>query len=313
MSQAPDPIVEPAPEPIPENSPPEPTPEPTPEPKTIADDPGEGLPGAATWPEDWRQRFAGKNDDNLKTLNRFKSPEGLYKSYESLRQRMSSGEFTRTKPDTEDADAMKAWREEAGVPETPEGYMEKLGELEVPPEDQPHIDKYLERMHAEGASPKHVQDGLDWYYETQRQLADERATADKQYHVQSEEELRSEWGPEFLGNINNMKAMLSTYGAEELGAEIMTARTDDGTLVGDHTEFLRMMVNIASEINPNGIVTPSVGEDRMGSIKTRKAELETEMGDTKARNSPDSYWNNNAKQEEYRKLLELEERYKGAA
>lgn len=282
---------------------------------TIADDPGAvetDVPPA--WREDWRQAMAGKNDDDLKKLNRYKDPANIWKAYRSLDQKLRSGEYTRNQPQTDDAEELKAWRKEVGVPETPEGYLEKMPEgLEIPGEDQPLIDRYFERMHAKGASPKHVHDGLEWYYETQQALAEERTEADKEFRTRSEDELRSEWGPEYRGNINTMRVMLESYAPDGLKEEILTARTDEGTLLGDHPGFLRMLVNLSSEINPQGIVTPSLGEDRMASIETRIKELEAEMGDTKARSGPDSYWNNQAKQEEYRRLLELQDKHKSRA
>lgn len=282
---------------------------------TLAEHPGKvesDVPPA--WREDWRQAFAGKNEDDLKRLNRFKTPENVWKSFRAMEQKLSGGEYTRTKPQTEDAEALKAWRTEVGVPETPEGYLEKLPDgLEIPGEDQPLVDKYLERMHAEGASPKHVHDGLAWYYETQQALAEERAEADKQTRAQSEDELRSEWGPEYRGNLNGMRSMLETFAPDGLKEEILTARTDEGTMLGDHPAFLRMLVNLSSEINPQGMVTPALGEDRMTSIDNRLAELEVEMRDTKGRDSPDSYWNNEAKQAEYRRLLDLKDKHTSRA
>lgn len=300
-----EPVTEPVVEPVtePASNPAEPT---------IAAVPGEDLPGAATWPEDWRTQFSDKEDDQ-KTLKRFKAPGDVWKSYDALRKKVSGGEYTRTRPETDDPEALKAWRTEIGVPDTPEGYLDKLPEgLEVPAEDQPTVDKYLERMHAEGADPKHVHDGLAWYYETQQQAAEERSMADKSHRTVAQDELREEWGPEYRGNINGMTAMLETYAPEGLKEELFTARTDDGTLLGDHQGFLKMMVNMSNELNPHGIITPSVGEDRMANLDTRIKELETEMADTKSRNSPDSYWSSPAKQEEYRRLLTLQERHKAA-
>src|SRR3990167_10392063 len=58
---------------------------------TQSDDDGAAPP--ATWPDDWRGRFAGKDADALKRLNRFQSPEGVYKSWRSLEQRLSAGEI----------------------------------------------------------------------------------------------------------------------------------------------------------------------------------------------------------------------------
>ena len=53
----------------------------------------------ATWPEDWRNRFAGSNEDDVKRLNRFKDPANIWKSYRALEQRISSGEYKRSRPD----------------------------------------------------------------------------------------------------------------------------------------------------------------------------------------------------------------------
>ena len=283
---------------------------------TLGDEPGAGddLSGAATWPEDWRTRFAGSDEADLKTLNRYKTPDGVWKGLKSLRQKMSGGEYARTKPQTDDPEILKAWRAEVGVPETPEGYLENLPEgLAVPPEDQPLVDLYVEEMHAEGVPPPHVHKGLAWYYKAQERMAEERAEADKTHRARAEDDLRSEWGPEFRGNMNGVHALFDGYAGEGLREMLFSARMDDGTLLGDHPEVLKFLANVSAEINPQGTVTPVPGTNAAQSIAQEIAALELEMKDSKGKAGPGAYWNSPDKQARLRELYELQERMKGRA
>ena len=82
----------------------------------------EGAAPPATWPDDWRGRLAGKDADALKRLNRFQSPEGVYKSWRSLEQRLSAGEIKSALPKDASDEQVAEWRKENGLPEKPDGY-----------------------------------------------------------------------------------------------------------------------------------------------------------------------------------------------
>ena len=263
----------------------------------------------ATWPEDWRQRFAGDNQNALKTLNRFKSPENLYKAYDAMRAKMASGEYRRAKPDTDDEEAIKAWRTEVGVPENAEAYYENLPEgVQIEDADKPFIDRYFNAMHSRGVPVEDAQEGLKAYYEMEVEAAEQLMEQDKERRREIEDELRGEWGPEFRGNLNAMHGLFDTHGGDELKKRLFTARMSDGTPLGDDKDFLQLMVGLAKEINPAGTIVPPAGRTQMQAIEDEIAKLETEMGDTKGKNDPNAYWNSEAKQARLRELYDMQDR-----
>lgn len=289
-----EPVVEPTAPPV------EPVTEPV---KTIADGgDGDDLPVSpqSVWPDDWREQFAGKDEAALKQLKRYKDPGTVFKAHQALRTKMDSGEYMRSKPDTDDEDVLKAWRAEVGVPEKPEDY---LDDIEIAEDDREHVNKYLERMHAAGASKAHVQDGLQWYNELQNSYAEERAELDRGFRKESEDTLRSEWGPEYRPNLNGMHGLIDQYAPEGFKEKLFSARLADGTPLGDDPDALRFLVGLAREINPFGTVTPKEGETQMQSIEEEIAILEKEMADTKDKNS--DYYHNEAKQQRYRDLIDI--------
>ncbi len=272
-------------------------------------------PVPATWPEDWRQRWAGSDEKALQYLNRYKSPDNVFKALQALRAKMDSGEFARSKPDATDEKAYGEWKTENGIPEAPEGYLESLPEdlRDIPEEDKANVDRYLKIAHANDATPDEVARGLEAYYQIQEQQAEERLEADKRYRAQSEDNLRAEWGPEYRPNLNAMHGLFDQHAPEGLRERLFTARFADGTMLGDDEQTLQFLVGLAREVNPFGTITPSPGQNQQASIDARISELETEMADTKARGGPDSYWHNPAKQEEYRRLLTIRDKAKGRA
>lgn len=255
--------------------------------------PPEELP-PPSWREDWREAFAGKDADDLKVLNRYKSPDGVWKAHKALRSKMDSGEYSRTKPQTEDEAELAAWRKEAGVPEKPEQYYDGLPEeLQIDEEDKPFIDMLFKEMHASDASPEVVRKGLTTYYQTQAIALEQQAEHDKQQQQQTEDDLRAEWGPEYRQNMGHMHDTLFDTGLfveapEGLKDRFFQARFDDGTAFANDPDAMRWLVDMARVINPDVGHTPVPGQGRgsVQSIDTRIGELEAMMQGT--RDSP--YW-----------------------
>ena len=260
------------------------------------------------YPDDWRQRWAGNREDDLKRLNRFKSPEGVWKSYRALEQRLSSGEMIPVKPDPADAEAMAAWRTQVGIPETPEGYFDVMPEgMEIPEGDKEQVGDYFKRMHELGVPPEAAAEGVKSYYETAQKAEERLAEFDRRNRTETEDALREEWGAEYRGNLSQMHNMLSALAPEGFTERLFMARMPDGRPLGDDQQTLQFLVSLANEINPTGTVTPVPGQTRSEGIEKRIAEIESEMGDTKGR-EPGGYWNSPEKQEEYRRLLDAQEK-----
>ena len=280
-----------------------------PERTTIAQAPVDDTPSdiPAAWREDWRDAFAGSNKDDLKMLNRYKDPSGVWKAFKSLRSKMDGGEYKRRMPEGDDEEAIKQWRAEAGIPETADAYLENLPQdLQVEEDDKPYLDAYFKQMHARGVPVEDAQAGLQAYYEIQASEIEQRLEQDRVNQQRFEDELRSEWGPEYRANMNSIHNLLDTHGPEGLKEALFAARLEDGTPLGDFPPFLQLLAGVSREINPYGTVTPIVGQSASQTIADEIRQLEKESADTKGREF--DYWSNPGKQQRLRELYEMQER-----
>jgi hypothetical protein len=296
----------------------EPTPEPQSQPESAPEAPEpssapEPAPEAPYWAEDWRQTLAGKDENALKFLNRYKDPSGLWKAHKALRTRMDSGDLRPKMPDTEDEAALAEWRQEMGIPETFEGYYEDLPEgMEVSEFDKPLVDDYFTRMHKMGVDKAGAHEGLKTLFDAQAQVLQARAEEDARQKQALDDELYSAYGVEKTGQLNNMEDTLFrndffVQAPDELRDRMEHARFDDGSKLMNDPDFVSWMMQAASVINPQGTVTPQTGHTQRSSIDTEIESLELEMQDAKGRD-PGGYWHNDHKQARYRELLDLRDK-----
>lgn len=218
----------------------------------------DGKEGAATWPDDWRQRVAGEDKAALKTLERLKSPADLYAKVKNLEKKLS--EKAGPKPKPEDAEELKAWRAEHGVPEKPEGYIEtlKLSNNKVLGEiDKPIASSFATAMHAIDAPPAIVNAGIDWYYKHQEEIASAQFEEDKAFQVKNRDLLRDELGAEFKTRVNSIPLAFSDApggvdfkNEESLAFRVMNARLVDGRRLGDDADAVKWLMSMAEAVNP---------------------------------------------------------------
>lgn len=228
----------------------------------------------ATWPEDWRAKLAGQDKADLKTLERMKSVEDLWKANKELRAKMASGEKPGL-PENATPEDIAAFRKENGIPEKPDGYEIKLASGTVPgAEDKPALDSFRAFAHANHVKPAEFNAMLDWYYTEQEQTIARQQEADNSFRQTATDELRAEWGPEYRQNINAVKNFLSATASDDLSNQLLGARLADGSLLGSHPEALRWLVDLARDRIPGaGLMpagTPNVGkgiEDRISAIE----------------------------------------------
>lgn len=280
------------------------TSEPTAAPATDATDP------PAYWAEDWRERLAGNDENALKQLRRYASPEGIWKKARELEKRMSSGEFKRVKPEGGDAAALAAWRTENNVPESADGYVDALPEdLPIAEEDFPALTRIFSKMHEAGTPASEAAEVVKEYYAMRAETAEKQALDDRQTRVATEDALRTEWGHDYRPNMDALGMLVEEFGSREDFATIGSARLPDGTRLGDSPTILKFLVNIARDRYSDALlpVTPAGGLLGGGTLAEQIAALEAEIQDTKG-TAPDGYWNNPAKQSRYLALLGEQER-----
>ncbi len=263
------------------------------------------------WREAWRERIAGNDEQELKQLRRYASPEGIWRKARELEKRLSSGEFRRSKPDGDTPEAIAEWRKEIGVPDTPEAYLHALPrDIEVGNEDVPTLNRIFNRAHEKGVGTEEITEIVREYYASRREAEEAQYANDAEHKRKTEDELYREWGPERRANLNGIATMLDQYAAPEVKEALFGARTADGRLLGDDPKTLKFLASLAREVCPDGFITLTGDPAFNGGLVKVEDEIrkiEVSMQDTHGRD-PNGYWKNEKMQKQYADLLEARER-----
>ena len=310
----------PAPEPAPATeSAAQPGGQPAPGGQTLAtSEPTEGTGTApAAFPENWREIMAGDDQKALSYFRRYNNPVNVGKALLGLRSKMDAGEIVRSKPEGDEKDpkfveALNEWRAQAGVPEAPEGYLEKVPDgLVIGEDDKPHVESFIKDMHGADAPPSYVHKALQWYAQVKEQNAQARAEADKTHRAKAEDHLRTEWGHEYRSNINGIRSMFATYGNEALLDRFFSARMSDGTPLGDDPDTLKFLAAMDRQVNPYGAVPPP--ESAPGkALTSEKDQIRKMMADNNSDyyRGPRDATGETAMQRRYREIIEMEQKRK---
>lgn len=258
---------------------------------------------APDWPEDWRDKLAKGDEKVRKRLDRFQSPADVLKSWQSLEQKLSSGDVKSKLPDNATEEQIAAYRKDNGIPEKPEGYLDNLPNgLVIGDDDRDLVGSYVERVHGKNADPAVVAETLDWYYKTQEDQIAAQAEADSQNLASGEDEMRAEWGAEFRQNQNAIKSFGSTL-PDGLFDTMLQARDPEGRILGHNPDFMRAFARLANDANPAGFVSPGAGGSQAQSLKDEIASIEKVMQTDRA-----TYNKDTKMQERLRVLYDAEEK-----
>jgi len=264
-------------------------------------------PAQPDWPSDWRQKLASDDPDAIKTLERIAAPTDLWKSYKSLREKLSSGEVKTKLPDNPTPEQIAEYRKSIGVPEKPEDYKIELPNGVVFGEaDKPLVDSFKKVAHDANLDPKSVNQMLAWYTDNQQKVQAQIADKDEANRSKVEEQLRREWGPEYKTadgtNGQNLNAIANLFAdaPEGLFDSIVNSRDGNGGLLGDNPNVIKFFAHLGRELFPTATLIP-MGADASKSTLDRKADIEKMMAEKKS-----DYWKGpkaEALQAEYREIL----------
>ncbi len=265
-----------------------------------------------SWGDDWRERLAGKDEDFLKHLKRYTTPENYAKSGWQAQQKIRSGEYKRGLNAEASPEDVAAWRKEVGIPDTPDGYkIEPPKGVVFGDTDKPMLSSFAAHAHANNWDQKTLNDAISWYGQHQEaQLAD-LAAKDDSFKVEATDQLREMWpGQEYYRNTNAAKSFINTL-PKDFQDLFATGRTADGRIMGDHPVILATIAQIAREVNPAASVVPAGVQDAPKAIDTELSQLRTMMRDASGpyHRGPEAAKN----QARYRELLNAQEKMKGRA
>lgn len=300
-----DPPSDPAPPADPPADPPPSDPAPSDPP---ADPAPKGKGDEGYWPNDWRKNIAGEDEKLLKRLERYASPKALSDALVSVQNRISAGELRGVLPKNATEEQVKQWREENGIPESPDKYELALPKgLVIGEDDKPIIDDMLKTLHGVNANNEQVSQAVNFYYAAIEKAEADRQEADRTAAQAAQDALHNEWGPEFRANMNAIDGLLATAPGD-VKEQLKFGRLADGTPIMANADAIRWLNSLSREINPVTTLVPNAGADVSGSIEAEIKAIEKDMGAPKGSAEHKAYWGDDKRQARYRALLEAKER-----
>lgn len=226
---------------------------------------------------DWRAEMSGGNEEYLKALSRYTNPEAATKALidakKALRERTPEV-TTLTEDSTEEE--VKAYRKAMGIPEEVGGYETGFSEgFEVSDADQALFDNFKQTAHNANFTEPQLKAAAEWYENLTAETEQARNEHEHNVRVETQAELRAEWGGEYKSNINALNTFISNNmdGDTEAASELMNLRLESGDRLGDHLPFIRMMVGPALDhVGPNAIFSGDTQKTAMD-LEARKNEL----------------------------------------
>jgi hypothetical protein len=233
----------------------------------------ETQPVAKTWKESISEEF--RNDPNIE---KFTEIDALAKSYINATQMIGKDKVAvPNKNSTEDQ-----WNEvydKLGRPESADKYSLNA-KSEVVPIDDNAIKQFAENAHQLGLNNKQAQGILEFYKNNMEGMAQQAKVDTETAQVQSEQQLRQEWGREFESNVKKAGALAKA----NMNPEILDIQLKDGMRLGDHPEIIKGFAKIAGMMSEDKIV--STESENVSS----NTDVETEISDI-MNNKDGPYWN----------------------
>lgn len=262
------------------------------------------------FPDNWRQTIAGDNADELKQLERYATPQDIWKKGRELEKRVTSGELRAAAP-AKDAkpEDVAAWRAQNGIPAAPDKYELKLRDgLVIGEDDKPVISAILTKVHGKHVNNEVASAFVEAYYdqvEEQTKVGAQKQAEAKQATATA---LNKKWGGEYTGNINRIHGLVDANVPTNspLNAKIKT------TLETDQA-FAEFMESMARQINPAGVLIPGAGGNYANALADEIKSIEALMGAQKGTPEHDKYWKDEALQERYRDLIAARDASKAKA
>lgn len=242
-------------------------------------EPDPGQKGSTVWPDNWRDQFANGDAKAAEVFKRFQSPDALAKAYLAAQQRIRSGEYKRAAPtDPSDAKAMEAWREEQGIPKTPDEY--DIVPAGIKPEElddstKKSVGAFRETFHKANLSGEQAKLITGDVIKLSEQIQAAEAQADARNMEATEDALRAEWGSDYRNNLAMNIANMEKQFGDDTDA-ILMARTPDGRRLSDIPQFNKAM-NAWARGEGGDVMLGADESGKAGSIESQIEEIKTIM------------------------------------
>jgi len=251
---------------------------------------------------------AGSTDveRDVKQLERYESPDQIWKKARELERRMSSGDLRSTLKKDATSQEVAAWRKENGVPETPEAYKITMPAGRQPPkDDDAFLKSFLKSAHEANFTQVQVDKAIGSFYAQVDVQAEEISASEKEAEKKTEDLLRQEWGADYRANKAMAEALLARAPAG-FRDRFMNGYLADHTPIKADPAAWKWLVQMEREINPASTVVPGMGGDVGKSIAEEIKQYKVWMAAPRGTPDSDKYWKDEKVQERYRQLLDAQ-------
>ena len=163
-----------------------------------------------------------------------------------------------------------------GAPETPDDYKYNFKDQEL---DQSQVQEFNKTAHRLGLLPKQAEGLIKFYNEMNGSIASSQEEAAAQAQLQTETELKKEFGPQFAKRLDQAKKLaVNSLGSEFLENTILK----DGSRLGDNIKVIKAFSELADKLSEDEIIKGD-GSDYM----TAK-DIEKEINELTQEGS--AYW-----------------------
>jgi len=224
---------------------------------------------------DWKESLPEdlKSDPSLLTV---KDVPGLAKSYIHA-QKMIGADKIALPGKNASEEEWDAVYNKLGKPEEAKTYEEDFGDLPIPEEN---VKNFKDAAHKLGLNQTQFKGLTTWYKDLiKTQVEDINVDADTK-RAESEAALRKEFGKTYDAKLKSSQRVFQTYG----DTKFLDVELKDGTKLGNHPTFIKLMSNIADTISEDKIATGEKGSEFF-----TPAEAKRKIAELTVTGSP--YWN----------------------
>ena len=250
----------------------------------VAEVPAEGV-AQSVETEDWRGMIPEEIRGH-RSLESIKDIGSLAKSYVNAQSMIGADKVVIPSANAND-DVWNEFYAKVGRPEEPGGYSIETSEGDMPE----MVDWFRSTAHELGLNNRQASELFARYNEFASGVNESGLVDRDAFIAQTEASLREEYGEAFGDRLENGRAIVETFG----NPEIMETQLSDGTYLGDHPEFIKMVAEIGE------FISSRMGEDQLEGMKETntitpddaRKELENYM------RRPGPYWDNQDPQHDH--------------
>ena len=230
-----------------------------------------------------------------KALDNFNNMEDFVKSYLHAQKLVGADKIPVPNKHATDEDWNEVFKR-LGAPQNPDDYKYNIKDQEL---DQTQVKEFNKAAHQLGLLPKQAEGLIKFYNEMNGNNAASQEEAAAEAQLQTETELKAEFGPQFNKRLDQAKKLA----VNSLGSEFLeNTYLKDGSRLGDNIKVIKAFSELADKLSEDEIIKGD-GSDYM----TAK-DIEKEINELTQEGS--AYWskthpNHNKAVQEVLKLREM--------